>query len=219
MSYDVTFRPDVRVRACAASGLLLAFAPDAGAAGAAEFCVSCLTPNAHYVCAFENVPAESQDPRLKLLCITELAGKGGHASCSVDRLQKTPCQGERKVLPTPDGLGVAEPVEPPSGGDAPAEAEDKSKAAPQTPAADPPAGSPAAAEAPETAPAGSAPARGADSGAGEEPADTNGTALPAPAAKSTGKTAGESALEKAGSAVGQAAKKTWDCISTFFGSC
>lgn len=183
---------------------------------AAEFCVSCLGPEAHYICAFDGVEGNSQDPRLKLLCITELAGKGGHASCSVDRTKQVPCQGERMVLATPEGLGSSAPVTPavteapamPSGqgvesavpaGDAPAAAPPSDQVAGPTERA-----TPAETAQPSEAPAANPVeeiAQSASEGAEK-------------AAKSAG-----SALEKAGDAVGHAAKKTWDCLSTFFGSC
>jgi hypothetical protein len=216
--------------AAAAAVMLLAAASAAPAqAAGAEFCVSCLSPDAHYVCAFDGVEMGSQDPRLKLLCITELAGKGGHASCSVDRAQKTPCQGQRMVLSTPDGLGPIVPVTP--------EVTDAPAASPQSPAAaGEAAGAPQMGDtgpARDAAAANPAPSNSPPSG-GEPVAETTAPKSPA-AAKETNpieeiaegasegaakaaKSAG-SAMEKAGNAVGHAAKKTWECISTFFGSC
>lgn len=189
-------------------------------AKSAEFCVSCLGPDAHYVCAFDDVEPTSQDPRLKLLCITELAGKGGHASCSVDRTKTSPCQGERKVLATPEGLGSG------AGSTAGAGTAPGPEAA--LPAAGP--GETQVQQSVNQVPSAAVKAA--------EPADTQTIADPETAkaatnadkpldaaAKKVGEGATEvaksagSALEKAGNAVGHAAKKTWDCISTFFGSC
>lgn len=208
-----------RAAAIAVTALLAAASATPSRAAGAEFCVSCLTPNTHYVCAFDGVETGSQDPRLKLLCITELAGKGGHASCSVDRAQKTPCQGQRMVLATPEGLGPNVPVAPgvtegPSAAPPPAAPvgnvavppamEETREAQDAAPSADEPV-------AETTAPKPPAPA--ADPNPIEEIADDASKGA-AKAAKSAG-----NALEKAGDAVGHAAKKTWECLSTLFGSC
>lgn len=183
---------------------------------AAEFCVSCLGPDAHYICAFDGVEGNAQDPRLKLLCITELAGKGGHASCSVDRTKQVPCQGERMVLATPEGLGPSSPVTP-AVTEAPATPPEQGVET-SVPAGDAPAAATpsdqVAAPTERAAPADAAePSESPAANPVEEIAESASEGAEK-AAKSAG-----SALEKAGDAVGHAAKKTWDCLSTFFGSC
>jgi hypothetical protein len=211
-------RAPVWRRAAAATGFgTLALS---GTASAAEYCVSCLGPDAHYVCAFDGVEAADNDPRLKLLCITELARTGAHASCSVDRTQKMPCAGERKVLATPDGMGdhaAPAAAAPEAARGEPGPAPGPADAVTAKPTAQPPAANPPVAETTiEKSPAPPKTVQEAvDQGAkaAEEGLKKTGESA-ADAAKSAG-----SAFEKAGSAIGSAAKKTWECLSTFFGSC
>ena len=42
-------------------------------AAAAEICVTCAEPDAHYRCAFEGDQAPAPDPRLALSCLGELS--------------------------------------------------------------------------------------------------------------------------------------------------
>lgn len=188
-----------------------------GDAPAAEFCVSCETPSAHYSCVLPGPAADDSDTRLKLWCMTELAKAGGHASCSVDRQQKTPCNGTVKTIALPPGyeLGPAPaapettaggqqppqpataPVAKPSGGPISGEI-----VIPKSPA--PPSASPAQDAATKTPPG---------DGEGKSAAET-ATDAATGAAEAAG-----SALDKAGKAVGTAAQKTWTCITSLFGDC
>ncbi|NOT72905.1 MAG: hypothetical protein HOP09_16995 [Hyphomicrobium sp.] len=193
-----------------------------GAVTAGEFCVTCSGPDAHYACAFDGVSADTGDPRLKLLCITELAKSGGHASCSVDRKQIVPCPGEAKRLAMPEGFDLA-PT--PAAGTPQAQP----PATPQPVAGDvpPPMPAPKGAPAPKSettieksaGPAPEAPPKTVQemvekgSKATGEAFEKSGEAA-GNAVKSTG-----SVLEKAGKAAGDAAKKTWNCITSLFGDC
>lgn len=219
---------------------LLAGAVSAAATAAArgaEFCVTCEGPPAQYACQFDATQASLNDSPLKLLCITELAKSGPHASCSVDRAQTPPCAGQVRHLALPEGFeaatpesglaapppGDAQPVASPSGGQ-PAAAAPGQQGAPQT---EPTAPSLSR----DTDRAGAAPAeegppktvkdmvtKGAKSTG--EALEKTGEALEktgeaaSDAAKKTG-----SALENAGAAVGNAAQKTWKCLTSLFGDC
>jgi hypothetical protein len=201
-------------------------------AHAAEFCVTCEGPSAQYACQFDEPLADPNDPRMKLLCITELAKTGPHASCGIDRNRTPPCAGAVKHLALPQ---EAEGT-PAAGADGAPNAETGpdavSKQQPNV-------------IAPENA--GNQDAGQVNPGDGTAAAKNKGSpALGAPtetppktveemvkksakntgeALEETGKTASDaakktgSALEKAGKAVGNAAKKTWKCLSTLFGDC
>ncbi|MGQ0672394.1 MAG: hypothetical protein ACT4N2_05875 [Hyphomicrobium sp.] len=80
----------------------------AGPAVAAEYCVSCSSPDVSYRCEVESIAPS--DARAWLLCVTELARQGGHDSCSVDRKVSTPCPGVHKVLAAPPGEAPLPPV-------------------------------------------------------------------------------------------------------------
>ncbi len=197
-------------------------------AQAADFCVTCAGPEAHYACAFDGVAAGAEDPRLKLLCITELAKAGGHATCSVDRKQLTPCPGETKKLAMPDGMDLDTEA-----GATPAQAADPTGATKAvTPATDakatkpetvvPKTAGPSVAPATPLSPAAAkpeAPPKTVEEmvekgSASTEKALQDGGEAVEGAAKSTG-----NFLQKAGKAVGDAAKKSWNCITSLFGNC
>ena len=187
-------------------GLAL-FAPVAAAADAA-YCVSCEGPAAHYACSFDGVAADANDASLKLLCITELAKSGKHASCSIDRKQPSPCPGDTKVMALPDGYQPA--VLPAT--EAPANTETPSAGPAQTAPQLKPANE-TAVEKPEAPPKTvQEMVEKGTSNTGKVLEKTGETAVDA--AKTTG-----SAVEKAGKAVGDAAKKTWTCITSLFGNC
>lgn len=178
-----------------------------GPASAAEFCVTCETPSAHYNCVLPGPAADPSDTRLKLWCITELAKAGGHASCSVDRQQQAKCEGAVKAIALPNGYEL---------GPAPAEA-----AREQTP--------PAATAAPP-AEVGHSTAQTVIPKTQTQPSPQkqpeNDPAITKKASPESDNTASETAaqaagstLNKAGKAVGDAAQKTWTCITSLFGDC
>lgn len=188
----------------------------ASAAHAAEFCVVCEGPSARYACTFNDPAAHAGDARLKLLCITELAKAGPHASCAVDRTQAAHCEGGAvKALAVPDGMQLSEP---PAAAAAPPSAPSGTAAHPQpvTPAAPV---APAQAQRPADPPKPDGPPKTVQEmvekgNASTSKALTKTGESAVEAAKSTG-----SAIENAGKAVGNAAKKTWNCITSLFGDC
>jgi hypothetical protein len=186
---------------------LLAILPlTAAHAQAGQFCVSCTGPDAHYACTFDGAD-DTNDASLKLLCITELAKSGKHASCSVDRSQVKPCAGAVKALAVPEGYQPA-PAPPP-----PVEAA-KPAVVPAAPAAALAKPSPDSTAAKPDAPPKTVQemVEKGTSNAAKSLEQGGDTAVEA--AKSTG-----GVIQKAGKAVGDAAKKTWTCVTSFFGDC
>ncbi len=166
---------------------------------AAEFCVTCTGPEANYVCSLDG---QATNSGLKLYCMSELAKAGGHASCSVARTQKTRCEGETKRLPMPAGYEIGPETTP-----ADAQSGAETAVAPSSPA------TPAGGE--TTLPKSShsdadAPQRQSSPGVGSE---DNGVASGAEG------TTDQSAVQKAGKAIGKAAQKTWTCLTSLFGDC
>ena len=150
-------------------------------ASALDFCITCTTPDAHYLCRMDSPSANPRDLRLQLLCISQLAEIGSHGSCSIDNPRPQICNGVLRVVEAPQDM-----IAPPTAAAQPAPA----------PVAQP---AEAAAETVVTK-------EGADP---KPPAPPSNPAL----AKASG------VLEKTGSAISQAAKKTWKCLSTLFGDC
>ncbi len=182
---------------------------------AAEFCVTCAGPDAHYACSLEGAADISNDAGLKLYCITELAKSGQHDSCSVDRTEAKPCAGTVKVLAIPDGMATAPQ---PS-----ASVTDVPKTTPPTAASVSPSNSvsPAAGKigdasattGPEAQPKTVQELVEKSTGDAGKTLQKGGDAV-VDTAKATG-----GVLDKAGKAVGDSAKKTWTCITSFFGNC
>ena len=170
---------------------------------AAEYCVTCASPEANYRCEIGG-KGSAGDPRAWLLCITELAKQGGHESCSVDRKATAPCPGVLKVLAAPEG--DAPPL--------PAIQTGVPEARPPDPKTQPPvqpqAGSePAPKKVPQTM----------QELAGDTiQSSKDGMKKAGEAVTGTAKKAGEQ-VGKAGDAIGNAAKKTWDCLTSLFQSC
>jgi hypothetical protein len=172
-------------------------------AAAAEYCVTCAGPEAHYACSFEGASAGPGDTGLKLYCITELAKSGKHQSCSVDRTEAKPCAGEVKLLAMPDGM-LPPPAQAATKSDVPKPAPDAAAQVPAESAAKPQPDAP-----PKTV------QEMVEKGTGDagKTLQKSGDAV-VETAKSTG-----GVLDKAGKAVGDTAKKTWTCITSFFGDC
>ena len=215
----IAARQPLRSALAAALGALALLASDA--VSAAEFCVSCETPNAHYKCVLPGPAADPADTRLKLWCMTELAKAGSHASCSIDRQQQASCDGAIKSIALPPGymLGPAPTAPETAGGNEP-----------PAPNSIPPQQQPSAAPAAQA----SKPAAGGVSGeiiipksqqdsavAAKKPPpeSSEGAADTATDAAKGAADAAATALNKAGKAVGNAAQKTWTCITSFFGDC
>lgn len=185
----------------------------AAPATAAEYCVTCTGPDASYACSIGSAGATVDDAALKLYCITELAKKGPHESCAVERAKAAPCAGKPVSLAAPAGLELhTGPTE--------TEAAPAAEAPPHEPAAGGAAdGNQAPPPANETSiPKPAAPGTVEDLVKDSTESTKEGLKATEDAASSAAKSAG-SALEKAGSAIGDAAKKSWKCLSTFFGDC
>lgn len=158
---------------------------------AQEYCVTCTGPPANYRCTIGGEPRPAgTSSRGQLLCITELARTGGHTSCSVGRNNEEPCPGELRTVMFP-----AVPTDDPSA---------------------PPIAQGQGPQMAEPAPAGDDLAA-ANDGEDTEPVENNHSTV-ADLTKKTIDTTGEG-IKNAGDAVGGAVKKTWDCLSSFFGDC
>jgi hypothetical protein len=170
-------------------------------ARAAEYCVSCASPDVAYRCKIEGTPdGPGEDPRAQLLCIRQLAESGAHESCSVARIASYPCPGELKVIAGPVGEVVppAQAVEP--------------LPAPATPA-------PVTDQSEEVQPTPGAPPKTVEELAGKTvQSSKEGLAKAGETISGTAEKAGEQ-IGSAGSAVGNAAKKTWNCLTSFFSDC
>lgn len=81
----------------------------ASIASAQEFCVTCSGPAAKYRCLVGgNASYALRSSRGQLLCITELARIGQHASCSVGRTTLEVCEGEVRTVIFPDTPDTAD---------------------------------------------------------------------------------------------------------------
>lgn len=193
----------MRLSAVAAAGAL--FALVAGAS-AQEFCVTCSGPPATYRCLIggDNTNMAARSSRGQFLCITELAKAGAHASCSATRGQTTPCPGETRTVM----FSLADPATTPL-----------ATPAPSTPALVPVPSSTATAPGQDLPPVALPPPQPQPATA-PPPIDT-GAAPPEEKpnavedfADKTGK-----AVSDTGKAVGNAVKKSWDCVTSLFGNC
>jgi hypothetical protein len=181
------------------TGLMLLLCGMTCRATAQEYCVTCTAPSATYRCSIASEAGTAAPPaRGQLLCITELAKTGNHASCSVGRTQAEPCAGEpRTVLFT----SVAEEALPPIGTPPPGHHE------PGRPATADGMPEPA-----EPAPPSEAPPQTVEELA-KQTVEASGKGL---------EKAGEAVSDGAkstGEAVGDAVSKTWKCMTSLFSDC
>jgi hypothetical protein len=181
------------------TGLMLVICGMANEASAQEYCVTCTGPDATYRCSIASEPGTALPPsRGQLFCISELAKKGNHSSCSVGRSQGEPCAGEpRTVILTPAAaeelppIGTTEPV--PAGPESPAVADGVPPPAEPPPPTDAP---------PQTV-----------EELAKQTVEASGKGI---------KKAGEAVSEGAkstGDAVGNAVSKTWKCMTSLFSDC
>lgn len=173
-------------------------------AGAQSLCVACSEPKASYRCEFEGTtPGLAGEPGLQLACIKELATRGGHRKCSIDRVRATgPCDAPLAIVARPI-LGAA-PVDLsiPAASPIPAAAGHREKPLPDGTAAIAPTP-------PETM---EELAKAAVDETKKDWATTN-----AQVKKSTAEAGAQ--IEKAGNTVGKAVKKSWDCVTSLFARC
>lgn len=185
--------------------LALALAGGSLPAAAESYCVACYAPDAVYRCVVANAPAAAApDPRNQVQCIKQLAKSGGHSRCSVERFSTAGCDGpERIISPSTSVL----PITPP----------------PQAAVPAPDANTTAPVNA-EIVP------QQSDSTAGQPPrtveeltkstveSTKKGIEGVTGTVKSTTEQAGEK-IEGVGSSIGNAAKKSWNCLSSLFSDC
>lgn len=191
-------------------GLLIELAAlPLSAVKAEEYCVTCAAPSALYRCVIDGRPeGRGSAPQSQLLCIAELAKSGHHETCTVSKSAPYPCPGTVKVVAAPPELPANTPAEK-----APDEQGDTSSAAAAKPAESDVSVTEEPAAAPEKVPE-----------TVEELADQTvettkkGLKKAGEAVGGTAQKAGEQ-IGTAGSAIGNAAKKTWNCISSLFADC
>jgi hypothetical protein len=188
------------VTACAGTSLIAAVS-NATTASAAEMCVTCADPPALYRCALADETGAANVPGFQLLCIKELAARGGHKSCTVDRTRATaPCDAPLVTVALPPGLPTAIPPSPQgAAATVPPAALATGEPQPATPANGPPDTVEALAK----------------TAAEQSKKDWDKTQS---TVKETTQAAGQE-LKKAGSAVGNAVKDTWTCLTTLFARC
>jgi hypothetical protein len=83
----------------------------ASSAAAQDYCVTCTGPDAKYHCVVGgDASISARTSRGQMLCITQLAQSGGHASCSVSRTTTEPCEGQVKTVMFPASEPGTQPV-------------------------------------------------------------------------------------------------------------
>jgi hypothetical protein len=177
-------------------------------ASAQEYCVTCTGPDAKYRCAIggDATPA-ARTSRGQLLCITELARTGHHASCSVGRTAEAPCEGEPRTVMFPSAADGAPPLlmRPQPGiigaQPGPAEPQPATTGAQDSTAAGQPA-----------EPAAEAPPKTVEELA-KQTVQASGNGL-----KKAGEAVGDTA-KSTGQAVGNAISKSWKCMTSLFSDC
>jgi hypothetical protein len=186
-------RPVARLAAVATAAVTIAVAGTARADG--ELCVVCEGPTAVYRCLADGGdPAARVASGLPIRCVTEIARRGPHERCRIDKTRSVATCTGLIVTVTPPPPPLATPVV-----DAP-------PVAPSPPAPPPTAeGTPPAAKP-------------------DKPPETV-AALATQAAKTSTETVKETSaaasrqIENAGSAVGSALRKSWECVSSLFSRC
>jgi hypothetical protein len=170
---------------------------------AESYCVACYSPDAVYRCVVADAPANAApDPRNQVQCIKQLAKSGGHARCSVERFTAVGCSGpERIISPSTSAL----PVAPPPKAAAPLQDTTPSAAGSENAAPD----GTAVAQPPKTV---EELAKSTVETTKKGLDDVTGTV------KSTTEKAGEQ-IGGVGGSIGNAAKKSWNCLSSFFSDC
>ena len=194
---------------------------------AAEFCVVCGEPDGIYRCIAADVSAASRDTGAQLQCIQDIARRAGHKTCTIERAAGAVCNGPQWVAGAADPIGSAVGERQPVAGDQsgrpsvmPPVGPLPAAGAGELTAATPHPGRESAAQRGRDGsgqtffPAGSPAPAGSDSAVGGGGAQVQERALPRTPDEASGST-----LDKAGKAVGGAAKKTWECVSSLFSRC
>lgn len=173
-----------------------------GPAAAESYCVACYGPDAVYRCVIAGAAAEAPaDPRHQVQCIKQLARAGGHARCSVERFSVEGCTGPERVI---DPASSTIPLAPRA-----AETEPAPAAGPPLPGDTPAVAAPDPAAPPRTV---EELAKTTVENTKKSIEDVTGTV------KQSTEKAGDQ-IQGFGSAVGNAAKKSWDCMMSLFSDC
>lgn len=186
-------------------------------AAATDVCVVCSEPEATYVCRTEIGTSKLAATGAKVLCMSQLANRFGHARCKVVGSKADGCLGEVVVV-DPDHLLEGPEVVPIGPKDAEA-IQGKPASGPAVGAMPPPT-APAAAE--SAGPFGALDGKPLHSGPKTAAPAQNDPDAPPRTVEELAKKAAESSkegLEKAGTAVGDAAKKTWNCLTSLLSNC
>lgn len=193
-------------RIYAVAGLFFVLAA-ADAAVALEYCVTCEGPPAMYRCVVEGTgDGPGNDPRATLHCISEMAKRGGHQSCSASRGAPFPCPGLTASVDRPGNR--ADQAPPPS-------------QAADSPTPLPPAHDADDEETPHHAaakPSSKVPSTVEELAGETVKSSKQGLKKAGEAIGGTAKMAGEQ-IGNAGTALGSVAGKTWTCISSLFSHC
>jgi len=175
-------------------------------AEAGDLCVTCSDPPAVYRCQVEGVGAEQQAAAsAQVLCAKELATRGGHSICAINRGQTAgACPGQLVVIAKPQDnpVATAQPAPSPEAPPAANGSEPQATASP-TPAE------------PQTKPPPATLEAMAKDAATQSKKDWDKTTS---AVSTTTQAAGDE-IKKAGSTVGSALKKSWNCVVSLFSSC
>lgn len=190
-------RLSVAAKRWIAAGTALGAATPMATASAQEYCVDCKSPDAIYRCVIDN--SGRPGVPLKMQCMTALAQSGKHASCSIKGGTVFDCDGP--IFRLDARLPVTPPISP-------------AAPPPEKSGATNPTGPPAETKRSEpAAPPSASPKRE------PQPTKTDGTPRTVEAlAKEMTKSSSET-LDKAGGAIANGARQTWDCIASFFKSC
>ena len=209
--------------------LLLGISKDPGWTGQ-DYCVTCAGPDKIYLCTVDTGGAASAGLSQQLYCIRELARQGGHDSCSVKRKAQAGCNGEPHTLvyggdngsiggpvivTTPKIVTTPDARPEPDVRQTDAEATPNPSAQPADSSGQPGAGDPAAISTPAIAkppPAAKGPPKTVVELAKRAAASSKKQLSNAGQAVKGG-------VKSAGKTVGKAAKKTWDCLTSFFTKC
>lgn len=182
-------------------------------ARAEDYCVTCSEPTATYRCRIEG-PVSGGTGSHQFSCIKDIAQRAGHAACTVSQTMEGECAGTDWIVP--QDAAAIDPADPRATGP-----EMPREQAPAPSRAATPGSAPAPAAATGNAPQHYVPPRasatraapdGQDAARSQPNIQTNGSDTNAESA------VGEPA-SKAGNAISNAAKKTWDCVSSLFSKC
>lgn len=175
----------------------------AGPAAASDYCVTCQGPQTTYRCVTnDGREGAGKDQREALHCITEIARRQGHGSCSIDNTAANTCLGQPISVDVGSLSPLAKPDPPAVVDGEPSVAATPAPGAPGQDLGELPPG-PGEPDEPVVAAPNEDTAPGADDPAGQ----------PTLLEKS------QQNIEKAGNAIGTAAKKSWDCMSSLFKDC